>query len=93
MGCGWMNSHLDKTMKFSVKHEEEEANEAERALLVAYEALKVKGYNPINQLVGYLISGDPAYITSYNDARNLIRRVERDDLIEELVRYYLASRV
>lgn len=87
-----MNSPFDKTMRFHVKHEEE-VNQAERALLNAYEALKEKGYNPINQLVGYLISGDPAYITSHKDARNQIRQVERDDLIEELVRYYLSTRV
>jgi uncharacterized protein (UPF0297 family) len=85
-----MNSHLDKTMMFSGN--KDEANEAQRALLHAYEALKVKGYNPIHQIVGYLISGDPAYITSHNDARNMIRKVERDDLIEELVRAYLAER-
>ena len=52
-------------------------------------ALREKGYNPINQLVGYLISGDPAYITSHKQARSLIRRVQRDDLIEELVSSYL----
>ncbi|MFC4768209.1 IreB family regulatory phosphoprotein [Effusibacillus consociatus] len=85
-----MTSHLDKTMMFSGN--KDDANEAQRALLVAYEALKVKGYNPIHQIVGYLISGDPAYITSHNDARNTVRKVERDDLIEELVRAYLADR-
>ena len=56
-----------------------------------YEALKEKGYNPINQIVGYLISGDPAYIPRYNDARNLIRKHERDEIIEELVRNYLGK--
>lgn len=85
-----MSSHLDKTMMFSGNRDE--MNQAEQAILLAYEALKVKGYNPIHQLVGYLISGDPAYITSHNDARNTIRKVERDDLIEELVRAYLANR-
>lgn len=85
-----MSSHLDKTMMFSGNSDE--MNQAEQAILVAYEALKVKGYNPINQLVGYLISGDPAYITSHNDARNTIRKVERDDLIEELVRAYISNR-
>ncbi|MEW6192071.1 MAG: IreB family regulatory phosphoprotein [Bacillota bacterium] len=54
-------------------------------------ALEEKGYNPINQLVGYLLSGDPAYITSHKNARNLIRRLERDELLEELVRAYLAK--
>lgn len=82
-----MSSHLDKTMMFSGN--KEDVNEAQRAILVAHEALKEKGYNPIHQLVGYLISGDPAYITSHNDARNAIRKVERDDLIEELVRAYI----
>ena len=85
-----MTSHLDKTMMFSGN--KDEVNEAQRALLAAYEALKEKGYNPINQIVGYLISGDPAYITSHKEARNTIRKVERDDLIEELVRAYLAGR-
>jgi len=58
-------------------------------MLTVYEALKEKGYNPIHQMVGYLISGDPAYITSHKNARNLIRRLERDELLEELVRSYL----
>jgi uncharacterized protein (UPF0297 family) len=84
-----MSSHLDKTMMFSGNRDE--MNQAEQAILLAYEALKVKGYNPVHQLVGYLISGDPAYITSHNDARNTIRKVERDDLIEELVRAYMAN--
>ncbi|MBQ7060567.1 MAG: IreB family regulatory phosphoprotein [Clostridia bacterium] len=58
-------------------------------LLTVYEALRRKGYDPLNQLVGYLLSGDPTYITSYNDARYLIRTIERDELIEELVRAYI----
>jgi len=77
----------DETMTFSVACEEQ--LDPGEVLHVVYEALVQKGYNPINQLVGYLISGDPAYITSHNQARSLIRRVERDDLIEELVSYYL----
>ncbi|HHT63541.1 MAG: IreB family regulatory phosphoprotein [Bacillota bacterium] len=80
-------NNMEKTMKFKV--EKEEKLNPRDTLLIVYEALKEKGYNPINQLVGYLISGDPAYITSHNQARSLIRRVERDDLIEELVRNYL----
>jgi uncharacterized protein (UPF0297 family) len=78
---------MEETMRFKVE-KEEKLNPRETLFLV-YEALKEKGYNPINQLVGYLISGDPAYITSHNQARSLIRRVERDDLIEELLRSYL----
>ena len=62
--------------------------DAQRA---ACAAMEEKGYNPINQLVGYLLSGDPAYITSHNDARSLIRKIERDELLEEFVRAYLAQ--
>jgi uncharacterized protein (UPF0297 family) len=58
-------------------------------LETVYRALEEKGYNPINQIVGYLLSGDPAYIPRLNDARNLIRKHERDEIVEELVRYYL----
>ena len=54
-----------------------------------YESLKEKGYNPISQLVGYIISGDPTYVTSYNNARALISRLERDDILEELLKNYL----
>lgn len=54
-----------------------------------YEALKEKGYNPVSQIVGYIMSGDPTYITSYNNARALIGRLERDDIMEELLRFYL----
>ncbi len=75
-------------MKFSV-HDEKEREEAKEVLFNVYEALEEKGYNPINQIVGYLLSGDPAYIPRHNDARSLIRRLERDELIEELVRSYL----
>ena len=79
---------LDHTMMFKVKTEEE-VNEARQILKEVYEALKEKGYNPINQLVGYLLSGDPAYITSYKNARSNIRKLERDELLEEMVGVYL----
>ncbi len=79
---------FDQTMRFNVKAEEE-INEARAVLQEVYEALKEKGYNPINQLVGYLLSGDPAFITSYRNARSTIRKLERDELLEELVRVYL----
>ncbi len=69
----------------------EAANQADAILREVYSALKDKGYNPISQLVGYLLSGDPAYITSHQGARNLIRRVERDELLEELLRQYVAQ--
>jgi len=63
--------------------------ETKRVLSEVYEALKEKGYNPISQLVGYIMSGDPTYITNHNGARALITKVERDEMIEELFRVYL----
>ena len=86
-----MSSSMDKTMKFNVKAEEVETS-AEDILLAVYDALVEKEYNPINQIVGYLLSGDPAYIPRHKNARSLIRKKERDELIEELVRYYLSRR-
>lgn len=83
-------SSMDKTMKFSVKAEEMETS-SQDILLSVYDALIEKEYNPINQIVGYLLSGDPAYIPRHNNARSLIRKKERDELIEELVRYYLSQ--
>ncbi len=82
-----MNRNLEETMMFQVKAED--YNKVKETLFKVYEALKEKGYNPINQIVGYLLSGDPAYITSHNNARSLIRKIERDELIEELVKQYL----
>ena len=58
-----------------------------------YEALAEKGYNPVNQIVGYIMSGDPTYITSYKNARSLIMKVERDELIEEAVKYYINNKL
>jgi len=81
-------SSIDKTMKFNFPDESFD-RDIKETLLTIHEALKEKGYNPINQIVGYLISGDPAYIPRYKDARNLIRKIERDEVIEELVKYYL----
>ena len=75
-----------KTMMFKIGADEPKANEVLRA---ASQAMREKGYDPINQLVGYLLSGDPAYITNHNDARSKIRSMERDDLLDELVRFYL----
>ena len=67
-------------------------NTAEEILEYVYRALQAKGYDPITQLVGYIISGDPTYITSYNQARSLICRLERDEILEELVRTYLGKK-
>ncbi len=83
-------SSIDKTMKFNFP-EESFDQDIKETLLTIHEALKEKGYNPINQIVGYLISGDPAYIPRYKDARNLIRKIERDEVIEELVKFYLTE--
>ena len=66
--------------------------QAEAVLINVYRALEEKGYNPINQIVGYLLSGDPAYIPRHKDARNLIRKLERDEIIEELVKFYIMNR-
>ena len=69
--------------------EEPDEHDIKTIRYTVHEALQEKGYNPINQIVGYLLSGDPAYIPRHNDARNLIRKVERDEVIEELVKFYL----
>lgn len=80
-------SSLDKTMYFNF--EDNNQKDVRETLETVYDALEKKGYDPTNQIVGYLLSGDPAYIPRLNDARNLIRRHERDEIIEELVRSYL----
>ena len=77
----------DKTITFTVRDEKE--NEMKRILTTVYDALREKGYNPINQIVGYILSEDPTYITTHNNARALIRRVDRDDLLQALVRDYV----
>ena len=78
---------FDKTMNFKV--ERENNIKTKEILKEVYEALVEKVYNPINQIVGYILSGDPTYITSHNDARNKIRSIERDELLEKLVQEYI----
>ncbi len=78
---------LDKTMSFKV--EKDRNIKSQEILRDVYHALIEKGYNPINQIVGYILSGDPTYITSHNNARNLIRLIERDELLENMVKYYI----
>lgn len=78
---------FDKTMNFQV--EREENTKAKEILKEVYQDLAEKGYNPINQIVGYILSGDPTYITSYNNARNKIRTIERDELLEKMVKNYI----
>ena len=82
------NNNYEETVLFRVDGEEVD-NQARKILTSVYQALKEKGYNPLNQLVGYLLSGDPAYITSHQNARSLIRQLERDELLEEIVGVYL----
>ena len=78
---------LDGTRKFNLV---DDSNvEMKRILTTVYDALKEKGYNPINQIVGYLLSEDPTYITNHNNARSLICKLDRDELLQELVRHYL----
>ena len=79
----------DRTMTFSIGDQTEQ--EIRNALTVVYDSLKEKGYNPINQIVGYILSEDPTYITTHNNARNIIRRIDRDTLLQSLVRYYLTA--
>ena len=69
--------------------QEEKKMEVSQVLREVYEALTEKGYNPINQIVGYLLSEDPTYITNYNNARSLICKIDRDELMQELVQFYL----
>lgn len=76
-----------KTMVFSLGGKKDE--EIKRALITVYNALREKGYNPINQIVGYILSEDPTYITTYNNARNIISKIDRDDLLEILVESFL----
>lgn len=79
----------EQTMTFTVIEENE--GELKKNLSLVYDALSEKGYNPINQIVGYILSEDPTYITTYNNARNLIRHIDRDELLQELVKNYLSK--
>ena len=80
---------LNETMKINLEHDK--ADEVKEIMNDVYSALTVKGYDPISQIVGYILSGDPTYITSYNGARGKIVRVERDELLEELVKTYIKN--
>ena len=77
----------DNTIKFVVP--EDHKDEMKEILASVYQSLRQKGYHPINQIVGYLLSEDPTYITNYNNARSLIVKIDRDELLQELVRHYL----
>ena len=80
-------SGTSNTQYFKVKTEPE--IQVKEVLNVVYNAMAEKGYNPVNQIVGYIMSGDPTYITSYNGARSLVMKVERDELVEELLKAYI----
>ncbi|MFL0249953.1 IreB family regulatory phosphoprotein [Clostridium neuense] len=81
------NINNDDTIEFDVLKNKKDLTKA--ILSEVYKALKEKGYNPVDQLVGYLISGDPTYITNYNGARALVRKLERDEILEEVLKSYL----
>ena len=80
---------MDFTRKFKLTDERD--LEIKAILTKVYQALQEKGYNPINQIVGYILSEDPTYITNYNNARSLICKLDRDELLQELVRHYLSD--
>nr|WP_069997917.1 IreB family regulatory phosphoprotein [Cellulosilyticum sp. I15G10I2] len=80
-------ANINETMQFHLENLEKASTR--EILMEVYIALQEKGYNPINQIVGYIMSGDPTYITSHNGARNKIRKLERDEILEELVTCYL----
>ncbi len=81
--------NLRNTQYFKV--EKEPVLEVKDVLRIVFEAMKEKGYNPVNQIVGYIMSGDPTYITSHNNARSLIMKVERDELVEEILKSYIQT--
>ena len=82
-----MSNSFDHTMQFDFSKNKEDLTKS--ILTDVYNSLKEKGYNPVNQLVGYLISGDPTDITNYNGARALVRKLERDEILEEVIKSYL----
>lgn len=84
-----MEKNINNTQFFTVQKEPE--LQVSDVLEIVYKALKEKGYNPVNQIVGYIMSGDPTYITSHNNARSLIMNVERDELVEEVLKTYIEN--
>lgn len=84
-----MSEKFGETMQLGIRNTD--IPDAKSIIMSVYTALKAKGYDPITQIVGYIISGDPTYITSYNNARTMIKRLERDEILEELVRFYVRN--
>ena len=83
--------NLNNTQFFKVEKELE--MQVKDVLAIVYEALTEKGYNPVNQIVGYIMSGDPTYITRHNNARSLIMKVERDEIVEEVLQEYIKTKL
>ncbi len=81
---------MNDTITFSIASDKE--RQVKETLEIVYQALKEKGYNPISQIVGYIISEDPTYITTHNNARNLMRRIDRDELMQLLIENYLGNK-
>lgn len=86
-----MEKNLGNTQFFTVESEQETG--VQFVLAAVYEALTEKGYNPVNQIVGYIMSGDPTYITSHKNARSMIMKVERDELVEEMLKFYIDNKL
>lgn len=84
-----MTENMNNTMRFDIDQDKQEL--AQEVILKVYEALEEKGYNPANQFIGYILSGDPSYITSHGNARGLIRKIERDEILEELLDSYIKT--
>lgn len=84
-----MNDKIDETMKFEAQ--KDKVSSVNEIIFSVFESLKEKGYHPVNQMIGYILSGDPSYITSHNDARYLICNVERDEILEEILSFYLEN--
>ena len=84
-----MSEKFGETMQLGIRNTD--IPDAKSIIMSVYAALKAKGNDPITQIVGYIISGDPTYITSYNNARSMIKRLERDEILEELVRFYVRN--
>lgn len=90
-GVNNMENNINNTQFFSVPKQPQ--LQVKDVLEIVYRALREKGYNPVNQMVGYIMSGDPTYITSHNNARSIINKVERDDIIEALLENYIETRL
>lgn len=84
-----MNNNFNETMLFEAP--KEDSKKIKEIISEVYEALQEKGYKPNNQIIGYILSGDPTYITSHKNARNIIRQIDRDELLEHLLEYYIEN--